>query len=386
MKNNLITYLQKRESKRINQLSNLEYPLTYENYLSIQKIFSDDYLYYSSYEFFNHNKVNYFYTPDWVLFLMIDKTVCHWLEKNDSIENIKILNPYCGSGSLTQIIIEYLLIQFKKLYPHTDNNILLEKIITENVFSWDTRSEAVEICHIRIKNIFNIESYNIEHKNFLLETQKFDIVIGVPPTGDLLHEDIKNLINSTNDNVFLDFINHGLSNIGENGEICFLIPHNFSYLEKFNLVRKNLYQTQSIHKVIDLEVNFQDIYYEAIVLCLNHHNNLMVDTSSFKELKYNQKVPYHLFFNTNFFYKFILYWNYEYQLLQDSFPELPFKNIPINKKELSQLSIKDFIFKYLTDDLLLSEKYENYLIKYIFNNSTHITLKKEILSELPIFR
>lgn len=388
MTNKIKHHLNSRENKRISQLSTLKSDLSYQEYQKIQNIFSDDYLYYSSYEFFMTKSEKQLkglsYIPEWIIYFMIDKTVKNWLRNNNSLETISILDPCCGSGNFTQILIEYLLIKFIKIFPDKNKEELLTYIINNNIHSWDVDNNALLICRNRIKNIFNIEPILIHNINPLLKNNKFDIIIGNLLYGDFLSEKFKKDINTQYDNIICDLLDWSYNSINETGEICIIIPHELSYLTNFALWRKKTFTNLSLHNVVDIDSSFLHIKQDNIILFLNKHINTIINTSSFKDLNYNKKVPSQLFYNVNFNYKMILYWNEDYQKIQDSFPDFIDKNF---NKNIDKDKIKPFFNTYYKNDKIKYKDFNSYLFKYVLNNELYQPLvHTSLFKEIPYFK
>ena len=58
------------------------------------------------------------------IYFMIDKSISNWLNNtNNCLKNIRILDPFCGSGFFTHILVEYLFMNLKN-----DSNSLSKKI------------------------------------------------------------------------------------------------------------------------------------------------------------------------------------------------------------------------------------------------------------------
>jgi len=330
MNNKIIQHLKLREKERIKKLSKLKNNLTFSEYKNNQRIFEDDFLYYSSYEFFMppdiREKTGAIYTPEWLVFFMIDKTIKNWLinNKNTSIKNIKILDPCCGSGNFTQILIEHLFNLFKSEFPEEEDFTLLTHIIQNNIFSWDINEEAIQICKNRIQNIFNIEPTKVSVKNSLLQNEKFDIIIGNPPYGNLLSTEFKKEINSSFDNIALDFIEWANNSINQSGEVCFIVPHSFTRSKNYEDWRKNLYKNKSLYMCVDVGSPFSKIRLETIIFFFNKKENNYIQSLSFKDENYSKNIFIDHFYNEKFYYKMVIYWDEVYQKIQENNPIFPF--------------------------------------------------------------
>lgn len=317
--------MKSREKKRLNKLNSLKENMNYQDYKDNHIIFSDDYLYYSSYELFmtkSQRKLKGLsYISDWIIYFMVDKTVNSWLKKNKTLNSISILDPCCKSGSVTQIIIEYLLIKFKKQYPEISEQELLIQIIQNNVHSWDSNEEALTICRNRIKNIFNVEPLLVKLINPFLENKKFDIIIGNPYYGDLLSKEFKISISSPHNNIVLDILDWSYKSIFNTGEVCLIVPHNLTFLKCFEFWRKTVHDNLSLHTLVDTDISFQNIFENNVILGFNKEQNKIIESSSFKNTFYKQLVPINLFYNRSPSYKMNIY------LDKEKFPVLQFGDV-----------------------------------------------------------
>lgn len=166
---------------------------------------------------------------------------------------LKYQVPFCGSGVFTHIIIEYLFNVFKNYFPEDNDIHLLEHIIHNNIFSWDIHSDSIQICQNRIKNIFNINPINVCIKNTLLQKNDFDIIIGNPPYGNLLSEDLKREINSSFDNIAIDFTEWANNSTNKTNEVSLILPHVISSSKKYSSWKNSLYQNQKLYMYIELD-------------------------------------------------------------------------------------------------------------------------------------
>lgn len=319
---------------------------------------------------------------------MIDKTVTHWLKNNsiESLRNIKILDPCCGSGNFTQIIIEYLLNIFKNTFKESNEKDLLLHIIENNIYSWDVNEEAIYICQNRIKNIFNIEPIHILTKNTLLENNSFDIIIGNPPYGDLLSNELKSQINSSFDNIALDFIEWCNHSINQNGEVCLIVPHSFSRSKNYESWRENLYKNRNLYMCVDVGNPFPDVRLETIIFFFDKNDNNYIQSLSFKDENYSENIYFEDFYNKKFYYKMVIYWDKYYQDIQEMKPTFPFsgnRGHEISKKLLSDYPGEDKLWfilgKNITKNKLL---HINEYDKYISTSQLRKTkiIKKDIVA------
>lgn len=289
MKKEPLIYLKSREKIRLKKIMMLKQNMSHKEYFENQSIFFNDYLFFSSYELFMNKelqkKTGSLFVHEWLIYFMIDKTIQRWLSHKSSLESISILIPYCGSGAFTQLVIEYLLVQFKNLFPHESQDNLLKKIINNHIQSWDVNDSALAICKNRIYTLFGVEPI-LKNTSTLLETTKFDVILGGLPRGNLLSDDFKINISSSYEEISLDFINWSLKSIHTNGEICLVVPEKLKDLVTYTTWRRNLYHNLNLHRFVQLPESATPSH-PSLVLGLSHHKNYSIECSSFIDFSNN---------------------------------------------------------------------------------------------------
>lgn len=301
MKNKIIDYLKSREKIRLKKLLNLNNILSLSDYSNTKSIFSDDILYFSSFELFMTKKDRLLqarvFIDEWIIFLAVDKTIKKWLINNNSLNNISILVPYCGSGIVTQIVIECLFVYFKKLYPLENNVILLQKIIKNHVHSWDIDSQCLDITKNRIQSIFNVDPV-IKQTTTVLENGQFDIVIGHVPFGDLLSDNLKKSANSSYHDISLDFIDWSLKHLKKYGEVCYFV-NNYLFTDKtYSYWRQQQYVNLTLHTMINVsKEQKKDNPFELLVLGLNNEPNYSITHYCLNNFTLKENIPVELFYS-----------------------------------------------------------------------------------------
>lgn len=301
MKKDPLVYLKSRENLRLKKLSSLKQNLSQQDYLKNQSIFSNDYLFFSSYEFFMNKelqqKTGHFFVEEWLIYFMIDKTIQKWLINHSVLDSIHILIPYCGSGSFTQLIIEYLFIQFKKINPFESSKNILNQIIEKNIKCLDTQQDALNISKKRILTLFDKE-LTIEQKMIFSETSKFDVIMGTLPRGDLLSDELKQEISSPHNCTSLDFIDWSLKLLKDDGEICFIVPEKLSNHVDFSYWRKQQAHHLNLHSVTSIPYSTTHGF-ESLVMGFNQQKNYLIERSSFIDLYENQYISTEEFYDKN---------------------------------------------------------------------------------------
>ena len=214
-----IKALQQKESIRKKSLKNFK-NISLLEYFQKQKEIEDDFFFFSSYQFLiNQSKrksSGAFYTPEWIVVFMVREVLNKWISNNSDLWNIRILDPSCGSGNFTQIIIKELLALFLLKYSDKTKKEILEQILSNCIFCWDIDSEALEICKRRISHCFGCGLKNIKCCNTLYAKENFDIVVGNPPYGDILSSKEKKELKESYDNIALSFLDWANSHINSN--------------------------------------------------------------------------------------------------------------------------------------------------------------------------
>ncbi len=151
------------------------------------------------------DKDNAFYTPNYLVEYILDRTVTKTLKKKSSFT---ILDPSCGSGvflvdSYRRIIQENL---GEKLY--CDDDDVLKRLLTNNIYGIDINEEAVDVTifslyltildykdpktlsefilpNLKSENLFVSDFFDEEKLKSLTEKNiTFDYIIGNPPWGN----------------------------------------------------------------------------------------------------------------------------------------------------------------------------------------------------------
>lgn len=376
---------EKSRSKLVKELKKI----TFEQYIDSRDVINDDFFFFSAYEFFmdkqKREQTGAVYTPEWIAAYMCDITLQKWLTNNKDLWNIKVLDPCSGSGNYTHIMIDKLKTLFIEHYPHKNEQEILQQIINHCVYSWDINEEALEICSDRINAIFNTTYSNASYKNTLFEKNiEFDIVIGNPPYGDLLNATEKSQLNDAYNNIALNFIDWSLKSIKLTGEVCFIVPHSFTRVKSYTKWREKIYQQKNLHKIVDVGNPFYDITLEEVIYCFNKAQNNEITSLSFKHNDYYQKININDFYDKQFNYKMVIYWDDFFNIMRNNKLSFPFsgkRGHDISKKNLDKQSRESNLW------LILGKNIEKNNTKHIENYDCYIDkslLKKNLIIDTPV--
>ena len=217
-----------------------------------------------------------FYTPKFIVDYIVKNTLGEKLKEIKSVHelnNLKILDPACGSGSFLTKALETLNEKYKEFNYDGDQNTK-SQILTGNIYGVDLDSQAVEIAKLNLlidaldkKSKLPDLTKNVREGNSLIfgkeeELKKyfgkdwrdkkpfnweeefpevfaqggFDVIIGNPPWVTLLQEEIgEEMVNYFKDNyivaegfklnLFPMFVEKSLKLLKDNGIMSFIIPN-----------------------------------------------------------------------------------------------------------------------------------------------------------------
>ena len=222
-----------------------------------------------------------FFTPSDIVSEMVESS----LENFDKLENIKIIDPACGSG---QFLIE----SFKYLYfKYTENGIAVDKaisnIINNNLHGVDIDPTATKIAKYNLSRLsgYSENRINIRRQDFLLrddlnfqENQLkfkfYDIIIGNPPWGSKLNNIEKKYYRKSYHsiksgiNTFTLFIERAFDFVKDGGKISYLIPEAFLNVKAHKNSREFVLENSIVEKLSTHGERFKGVFTPSISLQL----------------------------------------------------------------------------------------------------------------------
>jgi type I restriction-modification system DNA methylase subunit len=255
-----------------------------------------------------------YYTPTFVVDYIVKNTIGKLLERLNpkEIENIKILDLTCGSGS-------FLLKAFDLLNNYHKSKNELDflrkiKILTTNIYGVDLDPKAIEIAqlnlllktlerrrllpklqeNLKIGNSF-IDDPKLSNKYFKWEEKfkdGFNVIIGNPPyvhqkgkKGEpkisfeereyyrkhyttIYSKDVKTR-GGIKINVFVPYVERSLSILKNNGLMGFIVHKNILKVESYKILRKFILDNCCIIKIVDFGSQaFEEITGETVIIIL----------------------------------------------------------------------------------------------------------------------
>jgi type I restriction-modification system DNA methylase subunit len=260
-----------------------------------------------------------YYTPTYIVDYIVRNTLGEILKKRGiRVDELKILDPACGSGSFLIKAFDVFNEYWKKKDKHysqarfdiTGKGITFTrkvKILENNIFGVDLDRQAVEIAqlnlllkiaekghrlpllqqNIKCGNSLIDEIHILPDKAFkweeqykeIMENGGFDVIIGNPPWGADFDNDEKDFlseeycVSKQNINSFELFLRKLISLLNHSGVIGFLIPRNFIRSLQYSETRKKFLDKFLIHHVIDFK-KFPEVTQECVAIIASKNEKI----------------------------------------------------------------------------------------------------------------
>jgi tRNA1(Val) A37 N6-methylase TrmN6 len=264
-----------------------------------------------------------FYTPKLIVDYILDAV---GYKESEDIENKKIIDISCGSGSFIILAARRLINKcVKSLKKKEISEISLEEATTiiskvnKFIIGIDINPIACILCQVNIHlelfeilklikdkdEDYHLPLFNIKNINSLtiLDTQSYDFVVGNPPY--LFIRDIPNnqrqIIErsdfETNDgqyDYYQIFIEIGIRLLKNEGKLGYIVPDSLLVLSNRSVLRKYIYNTTKIKEIYEIGPKFDDPIVSNIILVLEKENekearkkniiNVKISDNSLKEI------------------------------------------------------------------------------------------------------
>ena len=265
----------------------------------------------------NRKDTGQYYTPNKVVDFIIEK-----IEVKLS-DNLKILDPACGSGQFLIRAYDKLFEQYKQI--GVNDNTAHKNIVEKHLFGVDIDPIACVLtrANLILKSPFVAINTNIFSTNFLkkdyglIDTDPFQsiygkvsFVIGNPPWGASLSKDEKKYfekyykIGEVGLNTFTLFIERVQDFLKEKGRMGFLMPEAYLKIKVHQLSRKQLLSSGEIKLLAISGDIFKKVYAPSLVLIfeksqkINKDHQILIQEGVFNGGITENKIPQSLFETT----------------------------------------------------------------------------------------
>ena len=243
-----------------------------------------------------------YFTPPSIVNKIVEDTIT-----KENYENIKILDPACGSG-------QFLIAAFSKLlhFHLQDNHDAKEAslhIVSKNLFGIDLDPIALEICKFNLHSIagnfnanLNLTKANALEKNTLyfsneVNNKLFDYVFANPPWGAKLSSSEKShyrkefSCSQSGINSFTLFLERAVELLEEKGKLGFLIPEAYLNIKAHEKSRKDLLSFGKLKTIHLWGEQFKTVFAPSISIIfektLENKNENVVQIVGKEEMKKN---------------------------------------------------------------------------------------------------
>ncbi|GAA5818152.1 MAG: N-6 DNA methylase [Methanobrevibacter sp. CfCl-M3] len=305
-----------------------------------------------------------YYTPEEITTYICENTIIPYLSKTENktiaelieeyeddlnelvnkLENIKIVDPACGSGAFLNKAMDTLLEIHRAIHKTRENHqTSLEsldetfsnidnrrKILLNNIYGVDINKESIEITKLGLflkvaqkgvklpnldKNIvcgnsliddpeYTDQPFNWEEEfHEVMDSGGFDIVIGNPPYVDIKELNDDNFVNyifknyetsSNRINLYSTFVEKGLTILKNNGYFAFIIPNSILFNSSYELIRYELLSKTCITNIVKLRNDtFLDAKVEPIILVFKKNNLKKSNNKTSIKIFYEDKTIEH---------------------------------------------------------------------------------------------
>ena len=259
------------------------------------------------------------------------KHIEFWQQYRETVRNIKVIDPACGSGAFLITAFEFLLNYNKylddKIFDLVGTSDLFsdrtKEILQNNIFGVDLNKESLEITKLSLwlktadknKTLASLEN-NIKCGNSLIDDPEiagnlafnwekefpeifanggFDIVVGNPPyvSAEYISEIEKTFYEKNyysaygRQNLYIIFYEKAINLLKENGNLGFITPYTILKNMYYKEIREYILKNTSILEIIDFKgiTVFQDAGVDSIILLLKKEKRIEYDIKYINNIK-----------------------------------------------------------------------------------------------------
>ncbi|KPU27752.1 hypothetical protein TR13x_04335 [Caloranaerobacter sp. TR13] len=300
-----------------------------------KEIIKSDYVLPMAYEYIISRKekkemYGIYYTPEWLVNYMVDRAITQYIEQRDNVDDLKILEPACGSG----MFLLYIFDVFYKWYKKKSNLSSLEivKRIVENIiYGIDIDEKGIYLCKISLqikvykligeKIDFDFNLYDADFlKSNYIDNYKFSYIIGNPPylenrrinkyyNKDYLKNNFLTAVGRFD--IYSLFIEKAITMLLDDGILAFITPGNILSNNNFTPIRKIILDKTEINEIVNLGSNIFDKVdmNMAIIFIKKSQKSLKTNKILCKNLKNSFDIKKDIFKNDYKIVKQLYYYN-----------------------------------------------------------------------------
>ena len=337
-------------------------------------------------------KLGEFYTPISVVNYILDATGYSNL---DNIENKKIIDISCGSGSFIIQTIRILINRCLEIYgkkeiseltPEEAKTIISR--VKKNISGIDINRNACILCHINIYFVlfeilevirkfypkYQLPLFNIRNFDALTmdHTEKYDYVVGNPPYLFIrdIPKDQRQFIEScdfvTNDgqyDYYQIFLELGIRILKSHGILGYIVPDSLLALSNRSIIRKYVYNSTKIKEIYHIGPKFNDPVVSNIILILEKEPNIIERKKNQIKLKTiinpEKTIPQEIIEKWN--YKFLIHLNMIDISIIENLTTKFIRLMDLNKKAEFKLSLSRGVELTKTGQIIYCENCRKYL-------------------------
>lgn len=239
---------------------------------------------------------------------VIELHLAYWTAYEDTLKNIKICDPACGSGAFLNQCFDYLheemnfVLDMKRLLNEGQINLfdIDKQILQNNLFGVDINLESVEITKLSLwlktakqnQTLASLDD-NIKCGNSIVDDPEvagalafnwkaefptvfaqggFDIIVGNPPYGATLDQLTKNYLaehystTEYNYDTYKTFFELGFNLLKPQGYLGYITPNTFFTLEHgANKLRRFLFDNNVLLRIVELFNVFPNAVVEPVI-------------------------------------------------------------------------------------------------------------------------